>query len=306
MVRHTARAQTAIFPTAPGSRAVETSRPHQHRRRHRPITTALLVGALATSLATALATALAVATFWIGSSAPAGAAATTTTTTAAKTAPAAATTTTAPSTATTFPPGATTADKWVLKAVAAEQHFGSVQVAGKITQGKSQIILELLVNADGEGGGEFVQQGNLIKIERVGPLLYFNAPTRFWSTHATAAQTKVYGGKWIEFSAVDPRFTSFDQFLDAADLVVAAFQGHTAPLTVSRPTTFAGHKVVIVKDTVTNKGKRSTGLMYIAAKGPALVYKIVDDTPGDVSTVVFNHYGKGVTLTVPPNAINLS
>ena len=46
--------------------------------------------------------------------------------------------------------------------------------------------------------------------------------------------------------------------------------------------------------------------MYIAAKGPALVYKIVDDTPGDVSTVVFQHYGKGVTLTVPPNAINLT
>ena len=46
--------------------------------------------------------------------------------------------------------------------------------------------------------------------------------------------------------------------------------------------------------------------MYIAATGPALVYKIVDDTPGDVSTVVFDHYGKGATLTVPPNAINLS
>ena len=46
--------------------------------------------------------------------------------------------------------------------------------------------------------------------------------------------------------------------------------------------------------------------MYIAATGPALVYKIVDDTPGNVSTIVFNHYGKGVTLTVPPNAINLS
>ena len=124
--------------------------------------------------------------------------------------------------------------------------------------------------------------------------------------HATAAQTKTYGGKWIEFSAVDPRFTSFDQFLDAADLVVAAFQGHTAPLTVGRPTTFAGHKVVVVKDTVTSNGKKSTGLMYIAAKGPAYVYKIVDNTPGNVSTVVFDHYGKGVTLTVPPNAINLS
>ena len=286
-----ARARTAIFPTAPGSRAVDGSRPRPPPTAHRPLITAALPLAALAALA-----ALGAATLWIGSTAPAGAAATTTTTTHHRPI----------HHHHHLPPGATTADKWVLRAVAAEQHFGSVQVAGKITQGKSQIILELLVNSDGEGGGEFVQQGNLIKIERVGPLLYFNAPTRFWATHATAAQTKVYGGKWIEFSAVDPRFTSFDQFLDAADLVVAAFQGHTAPLTVSRPTTFAGHKVVIVKDTVTNKGKRSTGLMYIAAKGPALVYKIVDDTPGDVSTVVFDHYGKGVTLTVPPNAINLS
>ncbi len=216
------------------------------------------------------------------------------------TAPAASTTTTI------FPSGSTPADKWVLKAVAAEQQFGSVHVDGRISQGKSDILLELLVNSDGEGGGEFVENGSLIEIERVGPLLYFNAPAKFWATHATAAQTKVYGGKWIQFSAVDERFTSFDQFLDAADLAVAAFEGHTAPLTLGRPTTFAGHKVVVIKDTVTNNGKRSTGLMYIAAKGPALVYKIVDDTPGDMSTVVFNHYAKAVPLTVPPNAINLS
>ena len=226
--------------------------------------------------------------------------------TAAPVPAAAATRASSTTTTTSTPAGTTPADRWVINAIAAEQKFGSVHVVGKITQGKSQIILELLVNSDGEGGGEFVQNGNLIKIERVGPLLYFNAPSEFWATHATAAQTKTYGGKWIEFSAVDARFTSFDQFLHAADLVVAAFQGHTAPLSVSRPTTFAGHKVVIVKDTVTNNGKRSTGLMYIAAKGPALVYKIVDDTPGDVSTVVFDHYGSGVTLTVPPNAINLT
>jgi hypothetical protein len=255
-------------------------------------------------------TALAATTLWIGGTArPAGPAGAATTGAAATTTTAAATPTTVaptPTTTTTFPAGATTADKWVIRAIAAEQKFGSVHVVGKIKQGKSQIILELLVNGDGEGGGEFVQDGNLIKIERVGPLLYFNAPTKFWTTHATAAQAKTYGGKWIEFSAVDPRFTSFDQFLDAADLVVAAFQGHTAPLTVGKPTTFAGHKVVIVKDTVTTNGRKSTGLMYIAAKGPALVYKIVDDTPGDVSTVVFQHYGKGVTLTVPPNAINLT
>jgi hypothetical protein len=245
-----------------------------------------------------LAAATVATALWIGSPATATAA-----TTAA---PATTTTTTTTTTSATPPTGSTPADRWIAKAVAAEQTFGSVRIDGKITQGRTEILLDLLVNRDGEGGGEFVQQGNLIKIERVGPLLYFNAPTRFWSTHATAAQTKAYGGKWLELSAVDPRFTSFDQFLDAADLVTAAFQGHTAPLALGRATTFAGHKVVVVKDTVTSGGKTSTGLMYIAATGPAYVYKIVDDTPGNVSTVVFTDYGKGVTLAVPANAINLS
>jgi hypothetical protein len=75
---------------------------------------------------------------------------------------------------------------------------------------------------------------------------------------------------------------------------------------VSKPTTFQGHKVVIVTESVVTNGKKATGSMYIAAKGRPVVYKIVNDTPGEVSTIVFTHYGKAVTLSVPPNAINLT
>jgi len=63
---------------------------------------------------------------------------------------------------------------------------------------------------------------------------------------------------------------------------------------------------VIVKDTVISGGKKSTGLMYIAATGPPYVSKIVDDTPGVVGTLALSLYGKAVPLTVPPNAINLT
>jgi hypothetical protein len=223
----------------------------------------------------------------------------------------ASTTTTTPSTTTTTPRSSATAtpsaaDRWLIEAIGTQREVGSVRIAGKITQGKNVTTLSLLVNGDGEGVGVFVEKGNLIRVERVGKLLYFNAPKKFWARSATAAQTAAYGGKWLEFSALDSRFVSFDQFLNSADVVTAAFQGHTRPLTVSRPTTFAGHKVVIVKETVTAKGKKSTGLMYVAAKGPAYVYKIVDDTPGEVGMLVFSHYGKAVAFTVPSKAINLS
>jgi hypothetical protein len=194
----------------------------------------------------------------------------------------------------------------VAKAFDAEENLGSVHIEGKVTKGKSVTVLDLLVNGDGEGGGVFVQQGNVIKIERVGVMLYLDAPKRFWSTHASVAETNPYGGKWIELSALDSSFVSFDQFLDAADLVDAVFGGYTAPLTLRKPTGFGGHKVVVVKDTLGSTDKRSTGLMYIGTTSPHYVYKIVDDTPDQRSTLVFNNYGKAVPLTVPPEPIKIS
>ncbi len=194
----------------------------------------------------------------------------------------------------------------MLKAVAAEENVGSVRIEGRVTQGKSVIVLDLLVNGDGEGGGVLVQQGNVIKIERIGTLLYLNAPTRFWSAHASAAQTRAYGGKWIDVSALDGRFESFDQFLDAAAVVASVFRGYTAPLRVSKPTTFAHHKVVVVQDTLNVNGTRGTGLMYIGTASPHDVYKVVDNTTDQTSTLVFNNYGKAVALTVPPDSVNLS
>ena len=45
--------------------------------------------------------------------------------------------------------------------------------------------------------------------------------------------------------------------------------------------------------------------MYIGTTSPHDVYKIVDDTPDQTSTLVFNNYGKAVPLTVPPEPINV-
>jgi hypothetical protein len=213
-----------------------------------------------------------------------------------------------PTTTTTTAPKSTTtpADTWLIKAIGAEAKLGSVRISGAIDQGKTDITLSLLVNGDGEGGGSFKQNGANIQLKRVGPLLYFNAPKSFWAANSTKAQTKAYGGKWIEVSALDSRFQSFDQFLNAGDLVQAVFEGHTTPLTLSKPTTLDGHKVVIVGDTVKVKGKTSSGKMYIAATGRPYVLKIVDKGPTESGTINFTDYGKAVSINTPPEPINLS
>jgi hypothetical protein len=224
---------------------------------------------------------------------------TTTTTNATST-----TSTTSSPTPTTAP--LSPAEKWLVKAFGAEVKLGSVHVDGSIEQNKTKTQLHLLVNGDGEGGGTFTQGGYPIQIKRVGTLLYFDASKKFWSTHATAAQAKRYGGKWIEVSALDSRFVSFVQFLDAADLVQGLFQGHHSPLELSHSSRLDGRKMIVIKDVETANGKTATGLMYVSAKGTPYVYRIVDDTPGETSTLNFSGYGKPVSITVPAEAVNLT
>ena len=216
------------------------------------------------------------------------------------------TTTTAPSATTTTIKPLSKADQWLAKALKTEISVGSVHIDGSVKQGTQPIGFHLVVNGNGDGGGTFVQHGNTVHILRLGPLLYFKAPTAFWVKNATPQQAQSYGDRWIELSSLDVRFQSFDQFLDAADLVASVFQGHPRPLTVGRPTTYHGHQVVIVKEVARKNRKTSKGYMYIGATGKAYVYRILNDTPGEVSNLVFSHYGKAIAITVPPNAINLT
>ena len=216
------------------------------------------------------------------------------------------------STTTTTAPASTTAtvvsaaDTWLIKAIGAQAKVGSVRVS--VTEaGKSKKSFALLVNGDGEGTGTLIQDGSTIRMELVGPLLYFNAPKAYWRTHATSAQAKAYGGKWIEISALDSRFTAFDEFFNPAQLVAAVFQGHALPLTLSRPKAhLLGHKVVLISLSLTTGGKKSSGQMWIEADGPPRALKIISKGPGLVTTIVFSHFAKAVSISTPPEPINLT
>ena len=214
------------------------------------------------------------------------------------------------STTTTSPPAPTAeisaATTLVLRAISAETQMGSVHLDGSITQGKSRISMHLVLDGTGDGTGQFTQAGSPIKLTRTGQLLYLNAPKKFWASHTSKAETEAYGGKWLEFSALDTNLSSFDKFLDASDLVAATFMGHRTPLTLSQPTTVDHRKVVIVKDVSTTNGRTTTSTMDIASSGQPYVYRIVDRAPGEVGILVFSKYGKAVKITAPAHALNLT
>jgi hypothetical protein len=199
-----------------------------------------------------------------------------------------------------------TATGLVLKAIATERLMGSVHLDGTIKQGKSVVSLHLVLDGDGDGAGQFTQGGTPIKLSHTGQLLYFNAPKKFWASHASKAEATKYGGRWLKFSSLDPNLASFDRFLNASDLVSATFMGHQTPLTLSQPTTFDHHKVVVVKDVSTTDGRTVTSTMDIASTGQAFVYRIVDKSPGALSTLVLSKYGKAVKIMAPSHALNLT
>ena len=89
-------------------------------------------------------------------------------------------------------------------------------------------------------------------------------------------------------------------------MVAATFTGHPTPLTLSQPITDDHHKVVVVKDASTSNGHVSTSTMEIASVGQPYVYRIVDKSQSQVSTLVFSKYGKAVKVTPPAHALNLT
>jgi hypothetical protein len=219
-----------------------------------------------------------------------------------------ATTTTTTSATTTTGPSVTAADTWLIRAIGAEEKVGSVRVTAVETKGKDRQTISLLVNGDGEGSGTFTQGGGTTNMKLVGALIYIEAPYSYWKAHSTAEQAKAFGGKWIEVSALDTRFEAFDEFFNPEELTQAVFEGHANPLTLSKPkATLMGHKVVVVSEVVKDsKGRKSSGQMYIAATGNPVALRIIDKSPGMTTTITFSHYGKAVSINIPPEPINLT
>ena len=206
------------------------------------------------------------------------------------------------------PATASPADTWLLKAIGAEAKIGSVRIDGKIQQNKTVIYLDLVVNGDGEGGGTFIQNGFNIELERVGPAPLLqrteevlaedrHRPRRPTPTGASGSRSRL----WTPASS--PSTSS-------STLTTSCSPHSRATRHPSRwgsPRRIQGHKVVIVKETVVSQRQaRRPATCTSRSTGKPIVYKIVNDSPSNKSTIVFSHYGKAVPLTVPPNAINLT
>ncbi len=188
-------------------------------------------------------------------------------------------------------------DAIVSAATGAISKVNSVHVSGAIANGAAQTMLDLsLVN--GKGGQGSVSQGGLsFKLVALNQQLYISGSPTFWRQFGGANAAQQLSGKWLKAPA-SGQFAALAALVDARALFGQLLANH-GTLTKGSTTTLRGQKVIPVTDT--GKG----GTLYVATTGKPYPIEIVKNG-GQGGRVEFDRFNQPVSLSAPPNAIDVS
>jgi hypothetical protein len=185
----------------------------------------------------------------------------------------------------------------VSDATSAVSSVDSVHVSGKILSGGQSVTLDLnLVNGKG-GRGSMSQNGLGFQIVSVGPEVYVNGSSAFWTKFAGSTAAQLLSGKWLKAPATG-QLSSLATLTDVSKLFNQLLSSH-GKLATGKTTTVRGQQVVAVNDTTNG------GTLYVATSGKAYPIEI-SKTRSDGGQLVFDRFNQPVSLTPPANAIDIS
>jgi hypothetical protein len=188
-------------------------------------------------------------------------------------------------------------DQIVSDATNAVASVNSVHVSGKVLSGRQNVTLDLnLVNGKG-GKGSMSQNGLGFKIVAVGPEVYINGSSAFWTKFAGSAAEQLLSGKWLKAPATG-QLSSLATLTDVSKLFNQLLSSH-GKLAKGKTTTAQGQQVVAVNDTTNG------GTLYVATTGKAYPVEI-SKTGSQGGQLVFDRFDQPVSLTPPANAIDMS
>ncbi|HTP21579.1 MAG TPA: hypothetical protein VMJ65_18380 [Solirubrobacteraceae bacterium] len=188
-------------------------------------------------------------------------------------------------------------DQIVAAATHAVGSVDSVHVAGKVLSSGQNVTLDLnLVNGKG-GKGSMSQNGLGFKIVAVGPEVYINGSSAFWTKFGGSAAAGLLSGKWLKAPA-SGQLSSLATLTDVQKLFSQLLSSH-GKLVKGKTTTVQGQQVVAVNDTTNG------GTLYVATTGKPYPIEI-SKTGSDGGQLVFDHFNQPVTLTAPAKAIDIS
>jgi hypothetical protein len=186
----------------------------------------------------------------------------------------------------------------VAAAKAAADGAATVHIAGSIVSEGKPLTINMDLVAGKGGHGRITLEGLSIDLVRVGGSVYINGSQAFYSRIAGAAAARLLQGKWLKAPENSGNFASLASLTDLVKLVDTTLTSH-GTLARGATKTVAGQKVIAVNDV--SKG----GTLYVATTGSAFPIEVAKDGGGG-GKIVFDKWNKPVTLTAPPNAININ
>jgi hypothetical protein len=175
----------------------------------------------------------------------------------------------------------------------------AVHVSGSIVSSGQPISLDLDLVTGRGGQGSMSESGLSFRLIEIGRNVYINASAAFWSHFAGAAAAQLFHDRWLRASTSTPGFGSLTALTSVSQLFDALLSSSHGTLSKGRSTTVDGQKVVAVTDTT--KG----GTLYVATTGQPYPVQ-VSKSGSDGGHVTFDRYNESVSLSPPPNSIDIS
>ena len=180
---------------------------------------------------------------------------------------------------------------------AAADGASSVHIAGRLSSGGSPIALDMYL-ASGQGGrGKLAENGLSFELIVVDNSIYIKGSPAFYSHFGGSAAAQLFRGKWLKAPASSGELASLASLTDLSKLIDQALT-NTSSLVKGATTSLNGQPVVELTDAAKD------GSIYVATTGKPFPVQLVKHG-SESGKVTFSGWNQPITLTPPPNAINL-
>jgi hypothetical protein len=188
-------------------------------------------------------------------------------------------------------------DAIVSAASAAIEAAQTVHISGSVASGNTPVTLDLSLVSGKGATGSMSESGLSFQIVALDQTVYINGSPAFWSHFGGSAAAALLTGRWLKAPETG-QFASLAEVTDLKRLIGGLLASH-GTLTKGPTTTINGRKVIAVSDATQG------GTLYVATTGKP--YPIQISKPGSQGgQLAFDRFNEPVSLTAPPNAIDIS
>jgi hypothetical protein len=189
-------------------------------------------------------------------------------------------------------------DQIVAAAKQAAASAATVHIAGSTISENKPISLDMELVAHKGAKGHLSVEGLGIEIIALEHAFYLNGSAAFYRHVAGPTAAQLLQGRWLKAPSTAGEFASLSKLTDLGTLLESTLASHGA-LTSAGTATINGQQAVGVTDT------SKKGTLWVAATGTPYPLEIAKGGTG-AGKVSFDRWNQPVTLTPPPNPININ